>query len=108
MHEGGLRKILREFGGGLSTAVFFVFILAVIWHGLDSTRNASDAERVRLTKDAIMRAVVSYYALEGSYPATFSDLTDRYGLKVDDSLYVDYRVFASNMMPEITVVEVSP
>jgi len=108
MHEGGLRRIFGEFGGGFAAAVFFVCILAVLWQGLDNTRRASDAERVRLTEEAIKRAVVSYYALEGSYPATLSELTDSYGLAIDDSLYVDYRIFASNIMPEITVLEVSP
>lgn len=107
MHERGLRKIFTEFGGSLAAVVFFICVLTVLWYGLDNTRKASHAERVRLTEDAILRAVVSYYALEGSYPANFSELTDRYGLSVDDSLYVDYRIFASNMMPEITVLEVS-
>lgn len=108
MREGALRKIISELGGGLAAAAFFLCVLAVLWQGLDNTEKAGDKERARLTEDAIRRAVVSYYALEGCYPATLSALTGSFGLAIDDALYVDYRIFASNIMPEITVLEVSP
>jgi hypothetical protein len=108
MREGTLRKMMMELGGGLAAAVFFLCVLAILWRGLDNTKKAGDAQRARLTEDAIRRAVVSYYAFEGCYPATLSELTDSYGLAIDDTLYVDYQIFASNIMPEITVLEVSP
>ncbi|HWP79764.1 MAG TPA: hypothetical protein VN446_03900 [Candidatus Acidoferrum sp.] len=108
MREGALRKIFAEFGGGLATAAFFLCVLVALWRGLDGAKLAGDEERLRLTETALRRAVVSYYALEGCYPATLSDLTGSYPLAIDDGLYVDYRIFASNIMPEITVLEVSP
>ena len=51
------------------------------------------------------RAAVSCYALEGAYPATYADLKARSGVAVDERKYkVFYEIFASNIMPEITVV----
>ncbi len=108
MREGALRKFLTEFGGGIAAAAFFLCVLVILWQGLDGTKSAEKEERLRLTETAIRRAVVSYYALEGNYPATLGDVTLSYGLAIDDTIYVDYRIFASNIMPEITVLEVSP
>lgn len=57
-----------------------------------------------MAERAVRQAAVSAYALDGAYPATFEDLKARSGLAVDEEKYaVFYDVFASNLMPEITV-----
>ena len=59
-----------------------------------------------MAEQAVRRAAVSCYALEGAYPASYEDLKERTGVAVDESRYaVFYEIFASNIMPEITVVE---
>ena len=52
------------------------------------------------------QAAVSCYALKGAYTATYEDLKSSSGVAVDEEKYVVfYEIFASNIMPEITVVE---
>ena len=59
-----------------------------------------------MAERAVREAAVSCYALEGAYPATYEDLKARSGIAVDEEKYaVFYEIFASNIMPEITVVE---
>jgi hypothetical protein len=48
---------------------------------------------------------VHCYAAEGIYPPDLEYLQENYGLQVDtDNFVVDYRPFASNLMPDITVL----
>ena len=60
-------------------------------------------------EDAIRRAAVACYAAEGIYPPDLTYLEEHYGVQVDEARYtVDYNVFASNLMPDITVLENEP
>ncbi len=56
-------------------------------------------------KQAVMRAAVYCYAIEGSYPSDISYLEDKYGLIINHNKFiVDYEVFASNVMPDVIVI----
>ena len=60
-------------------------------------------------EDAIRRSAVSCYAAEGIYPPDLTYLEEHYGIQVDETRYtVEYTVFASNLMPDITVLENEP
>lgn len=60
-------------------------------------------------EDALRRTAVTCYASEGFYPPTVAYMQEHYGLQYDmDQYIVHYEIFATNLMPEITVVEVSP
>ena len=55
------------------------------------------------------RAAVACYAAEGIYPPTLEYLEEHYGVQVDRERYtVVYDVFASNLMPDVTVLEHEP
>ena len=46
------------------------------------------------------------YAAEGVYPPTLEYMEEHYGIQIDRQRYtVHYEVFASNIMPDITVLE---
>ena len=48
------------------------------------------------------------YAAEGIYPPDLDYLEEHYGLQIDRDRYtVFYQIFASNLMPDITVLEQS-
>ena len=86
--------------------VLFAVIAVWVVRGLRDASGASDREGRRLAEQAIREAAVSCYALEGAYPDTYQDLKRQSGLAVDEEKYVVfYEIFASNIMPEITVVE---
>lgn len=69
---------------------------------------AQDQGRQQL-EEALHRTAVSCYACEGTYPPNVSYMEERYGLQYDKSRFtVRYEIFASNLMPDITVLEVGP
>lgn len=72
---------------------------------LDYVGRKSSDSFLKSTKDAIARAAVSCYAIEGIYPADISYLKDHYGLMINESKYAVYYIaYASNIMPDIDVV----
>ena len=96
---------VRQLGRGLVTAAVglavLVWFLTAVAH-LDTGRR--DEGRQQL-EDAIRRSAVACYAAEGVYPPDVAYLEAHYGVRVDwDHYTVDYQVFASNLMPDITVL----
>lgn len=81
--------------------VLLCFHLAV--SRLDRGRQAEGRQQL---EDALRRTAVSCYALEGFYPPHVDYMKEHYGLQYEEEVYiVHYEVFASNLMPDITVLE---
>lgn len=60
-------------------------------------------------EEALHRTAVACYAAEGNYPPSVEYMVQHYGLQYDSKTYrVHYELFASNLMPDITVVEQKP
>lgn len=92
--------------GLLGAGLFFILLLAAVLFGLANADEALDAHGQRLAEEAVRRAAVSCYALEGAYPESYEYLKEHYGLRINEEIYgVSYLVFASNLMPEISVVK---
>ena len=54
---------------------------------------------------AIRQASVQCYTIEGRYPPSVEYLEENYGIQIDRERYnVFYSGFASNIMPDITVI----
>ena len=104
-----MRKRYQSRGFWVSTALglaLFVGVLVWVLHGIRDAAAVSDREGLRVAERAVRQAAVSIYALEGAYPATYEELKARSGIAVDEDKYaVFYDIFASNLMPEITVLE---
>ena len=84
----------------LFSALFLLFL-----SGLSSISKTTQAQQQASLAAAIRRSAVHCYATEGAYPASLSYLKEHYGIRYDEKKYlVDYEVFASNLMPEITVI----
>ena len=80
-----------------AVALFGVFSL-----GFAGRTGEKDQETLR---KAIARASVQCYAIEGRYPPSVEYLEENYGVQIDRRKYnVFYNGFASNVMPEITVI----
>ena len=55
---------------------------------------------------ALRRTAVACFAMEGFYPPDVSYMQQHYGLQYDEENYiVCYEYIASNLMPDITVLE---
>ena len=83
--------------------------LAVLLMFTSALSNLDDGRRSegrRQLEDAVRRSAVACYAAEGIYPPDLEYLEEHYGVQVDRERYtVVYEVFASNLMPDITVLE---
>lgn len=89
----------------LATLLLFAVVLCAVLVGVDRLTASSTEEGVRATRQAIERAAVLCYASEGFYPPDLAYIERNYGLQIDYTNYVvRYEVFASNVMPNITVV----
>ena len=83
----------------LAVIVFFVACVS----RLESGREAQGKQQL---EEAVRRTVVTCYSVDGFYPPSVQYMQENYGLQYDEKKYViRYDVFASNLMPEITVLE---
>lgn len=81
-------------------------VLVIFASALDSLTAGRTVEDLERLEEAVRRGCLSCYAAEGRYPPDLEYLTDHYGLQVDEEKYaVIYDVFAPNLMPDITVLE---
>ena len=86
--------------------VLFAGIAVWVAQGVREAARVSDEEGLRMAQEAVERAMISCYALEGVYPATYNELRAKTGLAIDEEKYVVfYEVFASNIRPSVTVLE---
>ncbi len=91
---------------GMLMPLVIVAALLCFFTGLSNIRNSSGDEGKRQLEESIRRTAAACYASEGVYPPTVEYMKEKYGLQIDESrYYVDYRAFASNLMPDFTVLE---
>lgn len=68
----------------------------------------TDAQASASLKKAVLDAAVQCYAVEGSYPPNLDYLEKSYGVRVNRKKFiVTYSVFASNQLPDVTVLQIS-
>lgn len=92
-----LKSILIPF------AVFVIFVF-LLMKGINYFDKVNLSQSQDLTEQAVRRATVQCYAIEGKYPSDLAYLEDNYGVVIDkDKFGVEYGGFASNIMPEIIV-----
>ena len=64
------------------------------------------AEDRQLLTDTLHRTAAACYTSEGFYPPDVAYMRQHYGLTYDEDRFtVEYDRFASNLMPDITVLE---
>lgn len=82
-------------------AVLVLSVLLVTWIG-----NMQNDEESRIVKEAVREAVMTCYAVEGTYPDSADYLRDHYRLAYDEDRYmVNIESFAVNRAPDIYVTE---
>lgn len=74
--------------------------------GISRLEQGQQLEDKQLLEDVLRRTAVACYASEGFYPPDVDYMRQHYGLQFDESRYtIRYEVFASNLMPDITVLD---
>ena len=99
------RENRRSGGRTLLSAAGMAALLGIFWAAFGNVGKGADAEQFRMTEEAIRRAAVNCYAIEGSYPQNLGYLIEHYGVQVDTQKFVvTYDVVGSNLLPYIEVV----
>lgn len=105
-----MKKIKRDWktaGGYVMSVAIFACVLTLFLGGVMFFSRKAGNEGADTLKNGIRRASVQCYAIEGRYPPSVAYLEENYGIKIDRSRYnVFYDGFASNIMPDITVVRI--
>lgn len=101
MFKSNIFKWIQPF---LLIIIIIVAVVSVVSMN-EFWKNSNDAQPDRI-KEAIERACVQCYALEGSYPPDLKYLSEHYGLILnEDKYFYYYEIFASNVMPYVEVYE---
>jgi hypothetical protein len=91
--------------GTLKGILFIAAAAAVVILILFMTSSLNDsrrAESIKIDKEAIVRATVQCYSIEGRYPPNLEYLEANYGLTLDRGKYIyHYNSIGENMMPAI-------
>lgn len=87
-------------------AAAFVILLLLFLQGISSVGDTALDKQQESLETALSRSISQCYAVEGVYPPSLDYLKEHYGLTYDDDLFfVDYQVFGSNLMPDVTVLK---
>lgn len=99
---------IKGFHAKLALRLILVTVIIVFAY---AAFNAADsryaANGVETTKDAISRAAVTCYAIEGFFPPE-DYLKENYGLIINDKYIIHYYTYGSNIMPEIDIFLKTP
>lgn len=89
----------------LSSLLILAGCLYLLLTGTKDIAAQTDTEQLRILTQAIQHASIQCYAIEGQYPPSVEYLEEHYGLTIDREKYhVFYEGWASNIMPDITVI----
>ena len=89
-----------------AVAVALLIEIALFLYMVTGTSDARKTAGRQLLEDSIREAALNCYVTEGYYPPSLEYITENYGITVSEDYIVDYSVFASNVMPEITILEI--
>ena len=86
--------------------IFTAAIMIAVISGIRQTDESGSAEGLRILEESLHRAVVMNYAIEGRYPQSLEYIVNNFGIHIDETRFiVHYTIFASNILPNITVIE---
>ncbi len=97
------KTFLRKIGPGIALIAFLVIVFVIVmWSGNITTKVTS--REAEAQENAIRKAAVTCYAIEGRYPESLDYIKKNYGIVVNEEDFViKYDVFASNIIPGIEV-----
>ena len=91
---------------GLAWLPAAVLILLCFLTAVSRVGSGRRTEGKAQLEETLRRTAAACYAAEGVYPPSLAYMQEHYGIVVDEERYmVIYRADASNLLPEITVLE---
>lgn len=91
--------------GWLLSIGVFAAMIGIFGASVLSFGEKTGSREEETLRRAVTRASVQCYAIEGRYPPSVEYLEEHYGIRIDrEKFHVFYNGFASNVMPEITII----
>ena len=91
--------------GFIITLGTFLALVLLLLFGLNDVGKRSQMEQTEALRDAMLRASITCYAVEGRYPPDVAYLRDHYGITYDSEKYiVTLNSFADNLLPDISIL----
>jgi len=88
----------------ISLMILLTMVL-LVFAGLGDFWAGADSESLSILEEAVRRAAMQCYALEGSYPPDLAYLETHYGLVVNrEAYFYHYEIIGANIMPQIRVL----
>ena len=86
--------------------LFFLLVIGIFLYGIATVSSGTAEDERHILDEAIHKDIVHCYAVEGMYPPNLTYMEEHYGLTYDhDKFLVDYEPIASNIMPNVTIIE---
>ena len=87
---------------------FFILVIVAFLFGISFIASTSSRDQKQILTDAVNKDIIHCYAVEGYYPPSLGYIEEHYGLTYDRTKYmVDYVPIGDNIMPSVTIVELS-
>ena len=91
----------------IAIVLLMALLIGGVWVLVTRVGSSSGEAQTQFVIDAVHNAALTCYAVEGAYPTNLEYLRAHYGLAYDQDRYlVRYDAFGSNLMPDISVIEV--
>lgn len=82
----------------------FICIIGIFIFGFQNTDQQVNAQDLQRVREAVQKAALECYSIEGKYPVNVTYLETYYGLYLQKELYnVRYEFVADNIMPQTNV-----
>ena len=82
----------------------FMGILVMLYYGFSTADSGLSREDAQRAKEAIQKAALECYSIEGAYPQSLEYLKQHYGLYIQEDAYrIRYHYIGANIMPATDV-----
>ncbi|NBK98846.1 MAG: hypothetical protein EOM50_12645 [Erysipelotrichia bacterium] len=85
--------------------LLFVGIVAFIYFAVMTSDESTKKESTRQIEQALEKALMTCYSVEGAYPKTLAQLVENYPVYIDEDKYMIHYIYeGANMKPDILVM----
>ena len=100
-----LKKLFFTYRNIILSAAFLALIIAAFQVSINNAAVKVDESAEKTQYEAIKKAAVQCYALEGFYPPGIDYLIENYGIIVDrEKFIIHYEADGENLTPDIAVI----
>lgn len=86
--------------------IVLAIVIGFFFSAVNTVSESTTAKQKEALRNAIDNDVTCCYSIEGFYPEDVQYLEDNYGLTYDhERFFVGYRLQASNIRPDITIID---